>query len=229
MQTKRSQHRPGESKIFYVKCAHEVNGGTAVHRHRVKLTLKGRLTLLDHAHGEPEQVLCMHKLAGAAPRGCYAVLHRLQTSGARTIALYQRGMPRETQRFLTACVEAANGVHTVRTALRAQRPCSGVLEHQLGRPVWAVSQDSSVVQTLLVKGEPAMFGLWTGRRPYVARSGGFVKVNSPSGAILWDAAFPGIELLAAQGTEKGTPGMLALVRLTEQVLRGWRGVLKAQG
>lgn len=230
MQTKRSRHRPGESKVHYVTCR---DGAGQTFRHRVKLTSKGRLALLDHAHGEPEQTLCLHRLAGAAPSGCCLVLARLQD--LRPLHMAWGRLPPQNRptpdavAFMDACVAAANGVRMARSVLRAQAPFVAQVEHNPKRPVWVVSQQGEVVRAIATNGEPARFMLWSGRRPYVASTAGFVKVGLPWGAIIWDAGFPGISQLLSRGDERGTPGRLALLRLTDQLLRGWRGVLKAQG
>lgn len=232
--------KPGESKLFYVKCR-DAEGNIC--RHKMKIAADGHVMLLDHPRGEPGKTLCYYRLAGIAPCGCYSVLSQLQSRGKQ---LYRDAgweesnwsfsgaakggiwpsQAKGTSNFLEGLTRAGSACSAAKAVLRTGGCFAQHVREHRKKPVWVLSQDVERVRTIVLCGEPAWFSIWSRSERYVARAGGFIKACCSRGAILWDATLPGVAAMVVEGMESTSPGGSMLLRLTERLLDGWLGVLR---
>lgn len=214
------RRREGESSLFHVHCA---SPDGEPRKHRVRLAADGHIMFLDHERGELHRSLHHFKLAGTTPSGCYAALLKWQVN------LAGRFQPVACA-LIEQHVTAAGAARALRTFLRGGTARFTREWHRRGKPIWLISRAS----TLDLSAAPASLGVL--RLPAILRVayaggvvhwGGFVAVRNKAGpTLVWDVTVPGIQQLVAPGTSGDLPGVLALRRISRQVLAGWRGLVQ---
>ena len=209
----------GESLVYGIAC---VDATGAPGRHRVKLSADGRVMVLDHSRAELTRTLLCHELSGEAPDGCYAILAAVRGHPP----VWVRGDTWRSARssgFAGQLIVARHGVAGLRALLRAGGLHVYPVKSAASPSVWVISANRAKAEAVASADLPV--GPLVGKRTLVS-FGGFVVVRVPHmGRICWDVALPGVSNLLSQGSELVLPGPLALVRLSRQLLRGWRGVL----
>jgi hypothetical protein len=223
------RQRAGESRVLRVVCT-DADG--TVRKHTARVAPDGQIGFFDHPRGELARGLKVFALAGVAPTGCYAALLIWQQilrgamggGPSRTVACADLTSARYSE-FLCAAMDTRK----LRGTLRKQTVKADIVQDRpvRGGRVWALTLlHPERVAGLTAYGVPSMLSVSINGG--AVAWGGFVAVRPrrSTETLLWDVSIPGVEGLVANGCDHPwTPGVVALMRMTRRVLRGWRGIV----